>query len=204
MVVDWTHDAPDRSFIVSDETLHMIGCPRAGDECNLAGTVFASASSDDAVAALTDAGFVPTAPPSNVERLDQVGSIPWYLAAFLGVLALAGVAHALASAARRRRGDLAIVRTLGLTANGASRSFGWQAAMIAVVGTAVGLVLGVFGGRVVWGIIADELGVLDDPVVTPGPMMAVAATMIGSAIAIAFVPAVRARRLRPVELLRAE
>ena len=72
------------------------------------------------------------------------------------------------------------------------------------MGTAVGLVLGVFGGRIVWGIIADKLGVLDDPVVTPVPAIVVAAAMIGSAIAIAFVPAVRARRLRPVELLRAE
>jgi ABC-type lipoprotein release transport system permease subunit len=166
--------------------------------------VFANAGTAAAGAGLTDAGFRPTAPPANVERLDQVGSIPWYLAAFLGVLALAGVAHSLASAARRRRGDLAIVRTLGLTASGASRSFGWQATMIAVAGTAAGLLLGVVGGRVVWGIIADKLGVLDDPVVPPGPAILVAAAMIGSAIAIAFVPAVRARRLRPVELLRAE
>jgi predicted lysophospholipase L1 biosynthesis ABC-type transport system permease subunit len=76
--------------------------------------------------------------------------------------------------------------------------------MIAVVGTAAGLVLGLFAGRVVWGVIADHLGVLDDPVVSPVPAIVVAVTMIASAIAIAFVPAMRSRRLRPVELLRAE
>ena len=204
VVVDWTADSPDRSFIVTDETLRAVGCPAAADDCDLEATVFADTDSPEAATWLRDAGFVPTPPPSNVERLDQVGSIPWYLATFLGVLALAGVGHSLASAARRRRRDLAIVRTLGLTASAASRSFGWQAAVVAVVGTTAGVVLGVLGGRVVWGVVASELGVLDRPVVPTMAIAIVATTMIATAVAIALLPALRSRRARPVDLLRAE
>ena len=73
-----------------------------------------------------------------------------------------------------------------------------------MVGTAVGVVFGVLAGRVVWGIIATELGVLNRPVLAPMAVAIVATAMIVSALAIALVPAARARRLRPVELLRAE
>ena len=60
------------------------------------------------------------------------------------------------------------------------------------------------GGRPLWRRIADNLGVMNTPVVPALPAAIAALAMIAAAITLSVVPAVRTRRLRAVELLRAE
>ena len=59
-------------------------------------------------------GLVPTARPSVVDNLAQIGTSPWLLAGFLVLIGGAGLAHALIVGTRHRRRDLAVVRTFGL------------------------------------------------------------------------------------------
>lgn len=56
--------------------------------------------------------LAPLAPPS---RLAELQRLPLFLAGFLALLAVAAVGHALATAVRRRRHDLAVLCALGLT-----------------------------------------------------------------------------------------
>jgi len=57
----------------------------------------------------------PPYPPSAITALRQVQPFPMDLAAFLTVLAVGAVGHALASAVRRRRYDLAVLRPIAMT-----------------------------------------------------------------------------------------
>ena len=55
----------------------------------------------------------PRFPPSRIEELKQLRRLPLFLAAFLGLLAVTAVGHAVATAVRRRRRDLAVLRAVG-------------------------------------------------------------------------------------------
>ncbi len=62
-----------------------------------------------------DEGFTATPTPSVIYNLQQIGATPWYLAAFLVVLGLSGLTHALATGRRLGRKDIAVTRALGLS-----------------------------------------------------------------------------------------
>jgi ABC-type lipoprotein release transport system permease subunit len=90
--------------------------------------------------------------------------------------------HAMLTALRRRRRDIAITRALGLTRRSAANSLVWQAVLTALVGVASGTLLGVIVGPMMWRIIATDLGVIVRPIV---PVVAVAlAAAIGLTIAV--------------------
>lgn len=54
-------------------------------------------------------------PPSPLAQIRQIVAFPVFLAWFLAVLALGTVGHALATAVRRRRHDVAVLRAVGMT-----------------------------------------------------------------------------------------
>ncbi|CAN5444556.1 hypothetical protein BH18ACT1_BH18ACT1_13560 [soil metagenome] len=143
-------------------------------------------------------------PPGDVDNLAQVNALPWVLCGFLGVLALAAVAHALAVSVRRRRGELAVLRAVGFRRRQTRAVVGWQATSLALVGAAVGLPLGIAVGRLAWSLVARRLGVLDDPAL-PVPALAVLplATLVLANLTAAL-PARRASALKPALGLRSE
>ena len=144
--------------------------------------MFADAADEQARAALIEAGFDDVGAPGGLDRLDQIGAVPWYLAGFLCVLAVAGLMQAVLTASRRRRGDLAIVRAIGLPGSHAAGTLSWQAVLIAIAGTASGALLGAIVGPLVWRLIAGDLGVIVVPVVPA--LGAALAVVIGLAVAV--------------------
>jgi hypothetical protein len=142
--------------------------------------------------------------PPELDRMEQVDTLPWYLGAFLAFLGLAAVTHALVTSARRRRRDVAVLRALGFRRRQVRASIDWQATAIALVGLAIGLPIGTFIGNAVWTRIADGLGV------TPAPALPILAfAVIGAAAllvvnGIAMFTARRATRSSPAEALAAE
>jgi ABC-type lipoprotein release transport system permease subunit len=149
-------------------------------------------------------GFVPTETPSVVHNLGQIGATPWYLAAFLGLLGLAGVAHAMTVGAARRDHDLAVTRAIGIRPAEASGSIRWQAVVLSLIGGAVGVLLGVIGGRIVWRQVAEGTGAIVETVVPVWAMLAVPAAAVIIGLLVATPPAMRAATRRPAELLRTE
>jgi predicted lysophospholipase L1 biosynthesis ABC-type transport system permease subunit len=144
-----------------------------------------------------------TLPPA-VSELHTLRALPLVLAAFFGLLAVATVAHALVTTVRRRRHDLAIMRSFGLTARQSRVAIAWQATLLAVAGVIVGVPLGLIAGRTIWRWLANDYPVVYVPPIELVAILLVvpAALLVVNAIAVG--PARAAARIRPAEALRVE
>jgi ABC-type antimicrobial peptide transport system permease subunit len=142
--------------------------------------------------------------PVAVVTLGDLRSLPYALGVFFALLASATVAHALVTTVRRRRQELAVMRSIGFTRRQSRIAIAWQATIIAAAGVAIGVPLGIVVGRLMWRWLARNF-----PVVYVPPLAALAVVLvIPAAIALANLlaawPARSAARIRPAEALRTE
>jgi len=142
--------------------------------------------------------------PGLIDGYSRVRATPLALAGLLGALALATLAHTLVTSIRRRRRDLAILKTLGFVRRQVSIAVAWQSTALAAIAAVIGVPLGVAAGRRLWGLFADQLGVAAGartPVVAV--VVAVPAALLAANL-IAAAPARIAARTRPAVVLRSE
>jgi hypothetical protein len=142
--------------------------------------------------------------PANVVSLASIAGLPVALSGLLALIAAGTLAHTLASSTRRRRRDLAILKTLGFTRQQLRQAVAWQATTIAAIALLIGLPVGIAGGRWAWRYFAAQLGVLPEPAV---PLTAIviaipAALVVANLIAAA--PGQAAARTPPATILRTE
>ncbi len=137
-------------------------------------------------------------------ELLQLQRLPLFLAGFLGVLAVGAVGHALASAVRRRRHDLAVLRAVGMTRRQCRAVVLTQASVVAVAGLLVGLPLGVALGRTVWRYVADATMVHYVPPDVTAVLLLAAPVALLAANLLAAWPSQRAASMRVGSVLRAE
>jgi hypothetical protein len=80
----------------------------------------------------------------------------------------------------------------------------WQASTLVALALAIGIPVGVAAGRWIWLVVAEQIGVVPEPVL-PAALLAllVAATVLVANL-VAAVPAWMAARTRPATVLRAE
>lgn len=142
--------------------------------------------------------------PAEVENLRRIDGLPSVLAALLGLLALATIAHALVTSVRRRRHDLAILKTLGFVRGQVFATVAWQASTLAVLAGVVGLAAGVIGGRWLWIFYATRLGLRPEPAVPLVLLIIAIPFVIALANVIAAVPGRSAARTEPALVLRTE
>jgi ABC-type lipoprotein release transport system permease subunit len=145
----------------------------------------------------------PSRPP-DVANLAQVRRMPLALAAFLVVLAVAAVVHALVVAVRRRRRDLGVVRAIGFLRQQVRSSIVVQAVTLVVVGLLAGIPLGIVLGRTAWAVVANGMGVGASPDVPTAAVGAMVPIGVVLAALAAVLPARSAARLRTTEALSAE
>lgn len=131
-------------------------------------------------------------------------NVPLALASLFTVVALATLIHVLITSVRRRRRDLAILRTVGFTRRQIAVTVAWQAATIAVLAVAIGVPLGALLGRLAWSLFADQLGVVSVPIVGWVQILLLIPVTIAAAVVISIGPAMAARRTKPAVVLRAE
>ncbi|WP_129666397.1 FtsX-like permease family protein [Phytoactinopolyspora endophytica] len=143
-------------------------------------------------------------PPVEVAELQQVRELPVYLAGFLAVLALGAVGHALATAVRRRRHDLAVLRALGMTRWQSRGVVVTQATVLAAAGLVAGVPLGMALGRTVWRYVADSTPVLYVPPVAWLALGLVVPVALVAANLLAAWPGHRAASMRVGHVLREE
>ncbi|MEY2478608.1 MAG: putative transport system permease protein [Actinomycetota bacterium] len=141
--------------------------------------------------------------PAQIANLDRIRWTPVVLAGLLAVLAVATVGHTLVTSIRRRRRDLALLKTIGFVRGQVSAAIAWQATTIALVAVIVGLPLGLALGRVLWLALAEQMGIVPDVVTPPALLMAAPATILLVNL-IGLVPGWLAGRIRPGVALRAE
>lgn len=142
--------------------------------------------------------------PVPVIELQQVRVLPVFLAGFLALLALGAVGHALATAVRRRRHDVAVLRALGMTRTQSRWVVVTQASVLAVVGVLVGVPLGVALGRTIWRYVAETTPLLYVPPVALLALFVVVPVALVAANALAAWPGHRAASLRVGHVLRTE
>jgi hypothetical protein len=97
--------------------------------------------------------------PTEITEIKSVTTLPVVLGAFLALLAVAAVGHALATAVRRRSRDVAVLRALGMTQRQSRGVLITQATVLALVGLIIGIPLGLAVGRPVWPVVTDTLPV---------------------------------------------
>jgi ABC-type antimicrobial peptide transport system permease subunit len=133
-----------------------------------------------------------------------VAALPLALSAFLAVLAVGAVGHALSIAVRRRRHELAVLRALGLTRWQSRLVIGTQATLLALIGLAFGIPLGIALGRVLWHAAADITPLAYSPPWAALALLLIVPVALLAANLLAAWPARRAARLRTAHILRTE
>ena len=142
--------------------------------------------------------------PADIENLRRVDHLPGLLAALFALIALLTVGNTLVNSVRRRRRDLAVLRTMGFVRRQVSSVVAWQATVVAVVAIVLGLPLGVAAGRSAWNLVTDRLGLPADAIVPGGLLVAVAAVTLIAANLVAVGPGILATRTPPATILHGE
>ncbi len=142
--------------------------------------------------------------PGDIKDYAAIRDTPLVLGAVLALLAVGTLVHVLLTSVRRRRRDLAVLKTLGLVRSQVLRAVSWEASALAAAALLIGVPLGVLAGRWAWVIFAGSAGVsgvADVPV--PLILLALPVTL-ALANLIAAGPGWDAARLRPASVLRSE
>jgi hypothetical protein len=142
--------------------------------------------------------------PAEIVNYRSMGTTPAILGAGLAVGAVVALGLILVTSVRRRRRELALLKTLGFTARQLSSVVAWQATVAVVVGAVVGVPLGIVLGRTMWNLFAREISVVPTPTV---PVTVVVLIPVGAVVLanlVAALPARMAARTPTALLLRAE
>jgi len=126
------------------------------------------------------------------------------LSGFLALLAFGAVGHALAVAGRRRRNELAVLRVLGMTRRQSRMVVTTQATVLALIGLAFGVPLGIALGRTLWRAVADGTPLAYHPPFAAWALLLVGPLALMAVNLLAAWPGQRAARLRTGHVLRAE
>jgi hypothetical protein len=112
--------------------------------------------------------------PLEIDGFRHATGVPIVVGGVLALLFVATLAHALLGTLRRRRGDFAILRTLGCVRAQLVATMRWQALSITVTALAVGIPIGLLASAVAWRALTRQLGV------EPGTTWPVAALALGA------------------------
>lgn len=142
--------------------------------------------------------------PGEVERLTAVEQLPWFLAGFLAVLAAVAIGHSAATAVRRCRRELAVLRVIGFTRKQVGAVVTTQIAAISVGGALLGAAFGVITGRLVWRAVVNSVPLPFSPASPFAEVLLVVLAVLLLAQLAAAVPRRSAASLHTADALRAE
>ena len=142
--------------------------------------------------------------PVDLVNFGRVQNLPVVLAALLGTLAVATLAHLLVTSIRRRRRDLAVLKTLGFSSGQVRSTVAWQATTLGFLAGLIGIPLGIALGRWVWIVFAHQLGIVPRPAVPFLTFLVLATVTLAVANLVAIFPGRAAARVRPALVLRSE
>ncbi len=148
--------------------------------------------------------LTPPPPPDEVKEIRDVAALPIALGGFLALLAAGAVGHALATAVRRRRHELAVLRALGMTRRQARLVIVTQASVLTLTGLAFGVPLGLAAGRALWRVVADSTPLAYHPPLALLALVLIAPAGLLVANLLAAWPGQRAAGLPSGQVLRTE
>jgi hypothetical protein len=150
------------------------------------------------------ANVLPVQRPAEIVNYKSMGTVPLILAGGVAAGTVAALGLTLIASVRRRRRDLALLKTLGFTRRQLAATIAWQSTVVAVVGLVIGVPLGIAAGRWLWIGFAHELSAVPDPVIPAAPVALAVLAALVLANLVAALPGRAAARTPAALLLRAE
>jgi len=142
--------------------------------------------------------------PAEIVNYQSTGATPGLLAAGLAVGAVVALGLTLGASVRRRRRDLALLKTFGFTQHQLAAAVAWQASVAAFVGIVVGVPVGIALGRWLWDLFARDIYAVPLPTVPVGEVALVVVGTLILANLVAVIPGQMAARTPTALVLRAE
>ena len=156
------------------------------------------ASSDSA------GGVVGVLRPAEIANYRSIGNIPGLLGVALAAGAVIALGLTLVASVRRRRRELALLKTLGFTQRQLAATVAWQSTVAVAVGIVVGVPLGIVVGRTLWNLFARDIHAVPVPSV---PILSIVLISVGALVlanVVAAIPGRIAARTPTALILRAE
>jgi ABC-type antimicrobial peptide transport system permease subunit len=150
------------------------------------------------------ANVLPVQRPAEIVNYKSMGTMPVILAGGVAAGAVAALGLALVASVRRRRRDLALLKTLGFTRRQLAATIAWQSTVLAAGGVVIGVPVGVAAGRWLWIVFARSLSAVPDPVIPAASVALAALAALILANLVAALPGRAAARTPAALLLRAE
>ncbi|HTT58728.1 MAG TPA: FtsX-like permease family protein [Acidimicrobiales bacterium] len=122
-------------------------------------------------------GVVAHLRPAEIANYRSMGTTPAILGGGLALGAVVALALTLTASVRRRRRELALLKSLGFVGRQLASAVAWQSSVAVGVGLIVGIPIGVVLGRTLWTLFADEI---DAVPVASVPGVAIALIAVGS------------------------
>jgi hypothetical protein len=117
--------------------------------------------------------------PAEIINYRSMGTTPAILGIGLAAGATIALSLTLVASVRRRRRDLALLKTLGFTRRQLAATVAWQASVAVGIGTVIGIPVGIVVGRSLWDAFAHQIDAVAQPFV---PGLAIAAIGVGSIV----------------------
>ena len=149
-------------------------------------------------------GAISVLRPTEIVNSRSIESIPTILGSGLAAGAVVALSITLIASVRRRRRDLAVLKTLGLSGRQLATIVAWQSTVAVTIGTVVGVPLGIVVGRLLWNLFANGIHAVPAPSVPALTVVAIALGAIVLANIMAAVPGRIAARTPTGILLRSE
>jgi hypothetical protein len=149
-------------------------------------------------------GVVSVLRPAEIVNYRSMGTTPALLSIALALGAVAALGLTLVASVRRRRRDLALLKTFGFTQGQTAAAIAWQSSVAVAIGMIIGVPVGVIIGRWLWVLFAHEINAVPAPIV---PSALIAVMVVGALVVaniVAAVPGRIAARTPTSLLLRAE
>jgi hypothetical protein len=140
--------------------------------------------------------------PAEIVNYQSTGASPGILAAGLAAGAVVALGLTLGASVRRRRRDIALLKTLGFTRRQLAVAVAWQASVAAVVGIVLGVPAGIALGRWLWDLFARAIYAIPLPTVPEVVLVALGSLVLANLVAA--VPGQMAARTPTALVLRAE
>jgi hypothetical protein len=149
-------------------------------------------------------GIVAHLLPAEIVNYRAMGTTPAILGGGLALGAVVALALTLIACVRRRRRELALLKTLGFVRRQLAAAVAWQSSIAIAIGVVIGVPVGILLGRVLWNLFAHEIDAVPAPSVPGAIIILIVVGALVLANVVASVPGRMAARTSTAIVLREE
>jgi hypothetical protein len=142
--------------------------------------------------------------PAEILNYRTLGTTPTLLGVALAAGAVIALGLTLVTSVRRRRTDLALLKSLGFTKRQLASAIAWQASVAVGIGCVIGIPLGIALGRFLWDLFVRQINAVPDPTIPATSIVLIGVGALILANLVAAVPGRLAARTPTAQLLRSE